>query len=227
MSTALFELAVSVPSRVEELRTLVEKARDIETKDERLYNALCRATCVLLASHLEGFIKDLTEAIVADLNANIEAFSDMPGAVQQTFCEKIAFFEGVKKEEIDERVKQLKAFFVQNTVPVDLNAFTYKESQNKNPSANFIDAAFKKIGIPDILASISGNLFEVVFDNDRRTDYKLLRDLARFRSHFFTFPYRKISARYGLYGVKSKPGSGKPATSLWTVYVGEMLYQPA
>lgn len=185
MRTALFELAISIPSRVQELHALVDQAQTSEQTNELLYNALCRATSVLLASHLEGFIKELTEALMADLNDNLASFSDMPAAIQFTFCEKIAFFEGAKREEIDERIKQLKTFFGQNTVPVDLKAFTYKESPNRNPTANFVDTAFARIGIPDILQSISSPRFEVVFDNDNRTNYILQRDLSRFRANFF------------------------------------------
>jgi hypothetical protein len=78
MSTASFELAQSIPARVDELSVLIRQAKAVQDTQESLYNAVCRACCVLMASHLEGFLKDLSTSITRDLNYNLGGFGQMP-----------------------------------------------------------------------------------------------------------------------------------------------------
>lgn len=220
MSTALFELAGSVTGRVGELYRLTSHAKEYENKNEFLYNSICRSTSVLLASHLEGFIKDLTRSITVDLNYYVGSFSEIPAALQRTFCEKIAFYEGVEKKQIDERIKQLIAFFNKNSVPIDLKIITYKEAANNNPTAAFIDSTMSKFGIPDIVKSISGSKFDAVFDNDTRYRYTLNRDLKRFQSLFYHFPYRSLPE---LYQINFRSGNRRTTPTLWHAYIDEMM----
>ncbi len=219
MSTALFDLAISVPKRIGELHILTDAAKFYERKDEPLYNALCRAASVLIASHLEGFLKDLTSSLVADLSYYHGSFSKMPAAMQRAFCEKIVFYEQTSRLEIDERIKQLIAFFSQNSVPIDMQAFTYKESSNKNATSAFIDKALGRFGVPNIINSISGSRFENVFNNDTRTNYALVRDLKRFRSRLYRFPYLPLPQEYGFQFEKLK-GKGQ---TLWHSFIEEVL----
>jgi len=219
MSTALFELAMATPNRVAELRRLIDHAKDLQDADEALYNSICRAISVLLASHLEGFLKDLTRSLVADLNYYSSGFSALPAALKRAFCEKMAFYEGIDRKQIDDRIRQLIAFFDTNSVPVDLKAITYKEAANKNATSAFIDAAMAKFGIPNITSAISSGSFEVVFDNDPRTDYRLLRDIVRFKSHLYDFPYRELPQRYNF----TFRGQGAPVQTLWHAFIEEVM----
>jgi hypothetical protein len=223
MSTAVFELAISIPGRVKELNTLVEHASECEQENEPLYNALCRATAVLLASHLEGFIKELTSALVADLNFNSGSFNLMPAVLQRTFCERIAYYEGVQQQDVDDRIQQLIAFFSENSVPIDLTAISYKQNPNKNPTANLIDGAFRKLGVPEILGAVSGGRFDVVFDNDKRNNYLLLRDLVRFRSCLYVFPYRRLPTHYSFKFRADKSKSRAQPQSLWLTFIEGIL----
>jgi hypothetical protein len=141
--------------------------------------------------------------------------------VQRTFCEKIAFYEGVTRSEIEERTKQLIAFFSQNSVPIDMKAITYKESPNKNASAAFIDSAMAKLGVPDVVNAIAGGRFDAVFNNDSRANYILIRDLVRFRACLYNFPYRSLPARYPF--VFRKVKVKHPIQSLWHVFIEEVL----
>jgi hypothetical protein len=223
MSTALFELAISLPERVRELDSLVCHARDCEQTNEELYNSLCRATSVLLAAHLEGYLKELTSAILTDLNYNLLAFGNMPAAIQRSFCERLAYYEGVPRPEIDERIKQLVAFFGQNSVTIDFKAISYKENPNRNPSINFIDNAFAKLGVPDIVGAISGGKLDAVFDNDRQTNYLLKRSLLRFRATLFKFPYRPLPADYTFRFRAGKARDRVGEQSLWHAFIEEVL----
>jgi hypothetical protein len=221
MSTASFELAQSIPLRISELNVLIEKARQVETSNEALYNALCRASGVLIVSHMEGFVKDLATSIVGDLNYHLGGFSAMPVAMQRTFCKKIAYFENVPTKEVESRVKQLLVFFGRNSVEIDMKAFTYKENPNKNPSTDLIDSTFEKLGTPNILNSIAIPPFEVVFDNDIATNYRLNRDMRRFVSYLYAFPFKKIPEPYCSAAVNVHKANG--GQSLWHTYVEEVM----
>lgn len=221
MSTAVFLVAQSIPERLGELNLLVRHAESIEAENEPLYNSVCRACCVLIASHLEGFLKELTKAIAQDLHYNYKDFSKMPAAMKRAFCEKIVFFDGVPAKEIEARIKQLLSFFEKNSVAIDLAAFKYKESDNKNPSAAYIDSVFEKIGYSSIIKTISGGRFDFVFKNDERVNYVLLRDLAGFRSKLYLFPYSGLS---GDYSFSSTVGASKSEKdTLWHAYVEDIL----
>lgn len=221
MSTATFDLALSIPNRIEELERLVKHAKAIENIDEPLYNSVCRALSVLLASHLEGFLKELSRAITLDLNFHLSGFSDMPEPMQRAFCNKIAFYENVPNGEIEKRIQQLISFFGKNPVPIAMDAFTYRENANKNPSSAVIDAAMAELGIPNALFSLNRSHFEVVFDNDERTEYLLRRDLRRFRSYLYHFPFRPLPKQYDFN--RSKPPKKSESESLWGSYIQDVL----
>lgn len=221
MSTALFDLALSVPQRIAELNRLIDAAKRCEQDDEPLYNSICRSVSVLLASHLEGFLKELISSLIADMNSFRGGFSHMPAAMQRSFCEKIATYEGVERGDIEDRIRQLIAFFSKNSVPVDMSAFTYKDSANKNPTSAFIDSAMGKFGIPNIVSAVAGGKYDVIFDNDRFSTYILSRELRSFRSRLFHYPYRNMPS---VYRFRFRGGSGmSKVQSLWHAYIEEIL----
>lgn len=219
MSTAAFDTVRAVSARIGELELLVERAKAVEGQDERFYNTLCRACTVLLASHLEGYVKEITRSFILDLNFHLSSFANMPTAMKRSFCRKIALYEGVAAGEIEERTAQLIAFFDQNTVPIDFTSFRYKENSNKNPSPSVLDGAFAKIGIESIVDSIPKGV-EIVFNNDAADNYKVRRDMKRFQAHLFKFPYRTIEPAYKFQRFKRAKGSARP---IWYTYIDGIL----
>jgi|GEM_PF-1287127 hypothetical protein len=249
IKTALYEASASIPDRIAELEVLMDHASTVQLwlengsfdndypfikttvlsqphsaiKGQLLLDSLCRSCCVLLVSHLEGFIKDVNKAIIADLNDNVGEFSSMPESLKRSFCEKIAFYDGVPDDEKNERTKQLLAYFESNTVPINFSAFRYKESSNKNPTSNFIDNSFVKYGIHGLLNTLSKGLLYQVFENDIHKDYKAVRHSRRDRNFLIKFPY-KIYPDYYKFQYKNK----KEATStksLWYDYIDHILNQ--
>lgn len=221
MSTAIFDVAMSLPNRIDELQRLVNLA-DVTLKngDELGYNSLCRACCVLLASHLEGFVKDLSKSLISDFNFNLDSFSKLPPAVKHTFCRRIAFFEGVPEQEVNLRTKQLMSFFDENSVAINMQAFPYKEAENKNPNGDVIESSLKKLGVPAVLFSISGGRFETVFSNDPSSIYLVRRDIVRFRNFLFRFPYRSLPDAYKF---DYSGMGGKQAPTLWHSFINEIM----
>lgn len=219
MTTATFDAVCSIPSRISELELLISNARKSVEVDEALNNALCRACCVLIASHLEGFLKDFTKGLLSDLNYNLKSFQNMPMAMKRTFCRKIAFYEGVPTTDIEKRIKQLIAFFDTHSVTIDLDSFTYKENPNRNPNASFIDAMFERFGINCIVSSLAIPSLEVVFSNDRAGNYLLRRDLKRYRSRLYHYPFAGVEEKYAFARIKKN----EFVETLWHSYVEEIM----
>ena len=219
MSTACFELAREIPSRLSELRILTSHARQSQDSDFGLYNVLCRSCCVLMASHIEGFLKDLTSSLISDLNYYSGGFDKLPEALQNTFCQQIAFYEGVEKRDVITRSKQLRSFFTTNSVPVDLKAFPYRESNNKNASGNFIDSSLEKIGIPKVFNLFSNESFKVVFDNSHRSNYLLYRKMKTSAASAFKFPYVDLKSF-----IADKPPKGESQKeTIWHVFIEDVM----
>jgi hypothetical protein len=223
MSTAVFLVACSIPSRISELSRLTQLAAGEQTRSEDSFNALCRACSVLLASHLEGFLKDLAKSISTDLNYYLKSFSSMPEALKRSFCEKIAFYEGVPAEEVNQRIAQLLAFFSTNSVNIDLHAFTYKENKNRNAGPDVIEAALAKLGVPSVLNSMKNSRLENIFKNDANATHLMRRDLRRFRSLVYRYPYKPLPETYA-FDFKNARGAQKASsTSLWHTFIEEVM----
>jgi len=219
----VFEVACSIPHRMQELNRITSLAHNLVDKDEDSYNTLCRACCVLLASHLEGFLKDLSKSLASDLYFNLQTFAKMPEAMKRSFCEKIAFYEGVPKEDVNQRVKQLIAFFSTHSVAIDFQAFSYKENNNKNPGPDVLETSFEKMGVPAVLHSIAGGRLENIFKNDANLSYILRRDIRRFRSTLYSFPYKPLPNTYAFNFKAAKTAKGKGGNSLWHAFIEEVM----
>jgi len=223
MSTAAFEVACSIPKRIEELNRLTSLALIEESRNEDAYNTLCRACCVLLASHLEGFLKDLGKSLATDLNFYLKSFSRMPEAMKRSFCEKIAYYEGVPADEVNQRTIQLLDFFSANSVAIDLHAFTYKENKNRNTGPDVIESALAKMGVPSVLHSMMNGRLENIFKNDVALTYAIRRDMRRYRSLLYEFPYRHLPPDYAFNYTSARKNKGKAVSSLWHAFIEEVM----
>lgn len=224
MSTALFDTACTIPSRIKELLLLIQLAEDKQkNNDDHSFNSLCRACSVLLVSHLEGFLKDLSKSISADLNFHLANFNSMPEAMKRNFCRNIVFYEGVSEKDLNNRITQLISFFSNNSVNIDLNAFTYKENKNKNPSPDIINATLEKLGIPSVISAMQNSILENIFKNDHRATLIIRRDLRRFRSYTYKYPYRTLPNPYLFNFTTTKTKAGGTKESLWHTFIEEIM----
>jgi len=219
MTTTVFDAVRSIDVRIRELRVLLTAARDLQ--DNRLlYGALCRSISVLLASHLEGFVKDLSRSAIGELNFFRKQFSHMPHSLKRAFCERVVFFEGVDKKYIEKRMAQLLEFFEKNSVAIDLEAFKYLENQNKNAAISSIDETFEKIGIVAIVRSISGGYFEGIFEDSRDKCFMINREIRRRKSLFYKYPY---SSPPKLFNICSIDKAKAKERTIWHDYIDAIL----
>ena len=101
-----------------------------------------------------------------------------------------------------------------------MSAFTYKENPNRNPTSDFIDRAFQELGVPNVIHSLNRGRFQVVFDNDFRTDYQLRRDLIRMRACLYKYPFKSPPSPYNF--SRGKPVE-KKMTSLWHDFIETIM----
>lgn len=222
MSTFLYRLAESLPVKLSEMRAIVSRAQSASETEEELYDILCRAGAVLIATSLEGIIKDINVAIQSDLNEHVASFAAMPVGMQRTFASRILFFEGVSPGDLEKRVNQLVRFFKTNSVNIDMEMFTYKDRDHKNPTANIVDRAFNRYGINSVLHCLSGSKFEAVFSGDKSENIRLRRDIKRMRSTLYKFPYATLPPRYETADWIPVKGQLVP-NSIWNEYLGNIL----
>jgi hypothetical protein len=222
MTTAAFEASSSIVVRMQELRILLNEAKKYERKNTPLYDALCRSSSVLLASHLEGFVKDITKSVRNDLNYNLKEFKRMPVALKREFVKKMSSYEGVSQNDLDSRARQIMAFFDDNHVPIDFEAFARKEIDGKNPSVKNIEQPFSKFGVNNVLSALDSSYFLQVFEGSPAKTHILLREMKRCRSTLHSWPYRIIDEKRFL---GKKPAGAKKASqqSLWVTFIEEIV----
>jgi hypothetical protein len=222
MTTAAFEASSSIAVRVHEIRILLAEAKKHEHDNLPLYEALCRSSSILLASHIEGFVKDITKSVRSDLNYNLKEFKKMPAALKRDFIQRISFYEGVPQKDIDKRIKQFTAFFDDNHVPIEFEAFARKETEGKNPSVKNIEQPFSKFGINEILSALNSDYFLQVFEDSPKKIHLMLREMKRCRSTLYFWPYSSIDKER--FGEMARESGTKPKLqSLWVTFIEEIV----
>lgn len=221
MSTAAYEAIGKIEPRIKELRTLANAARVArDAGHEDIHNAICRSCAVLVASHIEGFIKDIVDSVRLDLNFHLKEFKLLPAALKREFCKNIAHYEGVRTNDVDKRIKQLISFFERNTVPVELDAFPYIENVNKNPKPSSVDAAFGKFGVNGALDALGSNLLLGIFSESAASHFKVKREMIRLKSTLYSFPYTQPNAAIFVEDNSQKRQHGD---NLWHTFLEEIL----
>ncbi|TVP79973.1 MAG: hypothetical protein EA353_04980 [Puniceicoccaceae bacterium] len=207
---------------MQELRVLLNEAKKHENNNLPLYEALCRSSSVLLASHLEGFVKDITKSVRNDLNYNLKEFKNMPAALKREFAKKISTYDGVPQPDLDKRARQIIAFFDDNHVPIDFDAFTVKEIDGKNPSLKNIEQPFSKFGVGDVLSAVDSAYFLQVFEGSPGKTHVLLREMKRCRSTLHAWPYKSIDEKRFSNPITISVKK-KKQQSLWVTFVEEIV----
>jgi hypothetical protein len=71
-----------------------------------------------------------------------------------------------------------------------------------------------------MINSISEGIFEGIFENDHTLTYLLRRDIRRFQSLLYSFPYKPLPIRYSFNHKKTKNNT---AASLWQMFIEEIM----
>ncbi|WP_167647320.1 HEPN domain-containing protein [Mameliella alba] len=220
MSTAAFDASGAIDARMAELLELVKQAKQIDGTNDAARDAICRSCCVMLSSHIEGGITDFCTSAVRDFNYFVNKFSDMPTQLKRSFCQKLAYYEGVPERSINSRVDQLILFFDANSVPIDMEAISYIETPYKNPKPSSIDKPFEKVGVPGVMDALGSEFLLQAFSGNEGKRYLTLRKLKSFRANLFHFPYKKLDSNIF---ADAKAKKGKKAENMWHTFLEEVV----
>lgn len=168
MNTFAYDFFESIEERWREIDLLIENAKDNEEKVE-LYNVCCRAAVILMVANLEGFIKEVVNVVLKDINT-FSSFADAPDKLKITFCN---LFIDIEKH--PDKAKKLISQFDELNVKFKIEPFLF--DNNKNPSPSIIDKICNKFGIHNFFPAIEESNINIVFENDRVESQDLIKDL--------------------------------------------------
>ncbi|CAN5291269.1 hypothetical protein BH11PLA2_BH11PLA2_10930 [soil metagenome] len=142
MPTFINALLNSVGDRWREVDVLLDQAMSEEGKTNlEFHDVLCRASVVLIAAHLEGYIRDCAKAIIEDVN-RFSSFKNSPTTFKRTFCSSFLVAED---ENSNLRVEKLIQTFDDLATKLTHEPFLFdgKNDDHKNASPTVIDKIVK------------------------------------------------------------------------------------
>jgi RiboL-PSP-HEPN len=163
--------------RISEIDCLINLIPDKPTSDNvKTIDSLCRASIVLLCSHLEGFLQDLMEEIIDEINSLTIGFKELPIElyIQHAFPKgklNTNTFDGIFN--FIQEVKSLE----NSNIPIELNKRNFSNTES-NPTPDVINKLFKLIGEENVLDKLNSEILEletqevvVPFFNEEERNY--------------------------------------------------------
>lgn len=221
MSTFMHALFTSLDVRWREVDLLLDKAAAEELcPDLEFHHVLCRAAVVLIAAHLEGFVRDCAKAAVEDVN-RFSSFKRCSDDIKRTFCG--AFVGSDNSKESNQRVKKLMQMLDELNTKLTHDPFLFdgKNDDHKNPSPGVIERVCRNFGVKEVFALLVGSRLEVVFSGLPRDAQDLSRDLfTHLNAGLATFPYVLDPS---LFGLDTRVRSA--TRSLWETFLDDLMKQ--
>lgn len=165
MDTFVFSFACSIEERFKEIDVLINKAAEEEASNSDLYNALCRATIVLIVAHLEGAIKDLAKSVLSDIN-KFSSFQKAPLELKRTFCRSFIDAPPDSKDLQQKTLKLIEVFDgLETKFTPDPFFYESKYGDNKNPSPDVIKKICNNFGIKKVFEWIKNSNIDDIFSS--------------------------------------------------------------
>lgn len=215
MQSNVYSLLISSKERWEEIELLLEKASPTSSDcivEQKFKDSLCRASCVLMVSHLEGFLKDLSKALIDDLNNNL-AYKEMPESIKRTACYHF-LPEGAKTTPhyINRLIEEFS-----NSPSYKLNSEAF-QLDNKNPKEDVVRKIMSYFGIQNIFKNLHQSRFEVIFESYAKAHRYLSRMERISLNTTETFPYRCRTESFNFKGTKYT------GTTLWETFLQDINF---
>jgi hypothetical protein len=219
MDTFVYVFACSMEERFKEIDILIAKAAQEEPHNSDLYDALCRATIVLMVAHLESYIKDVTKSVLNDIN-KFSSFKDAPVELKRTFCR--AYIDAPPdSKELQQKTLKLIDIFDSLETKFTHEPFFYesKYGDNKNPSPDVINKICKNFGISNVFDWIKESKVDDIFSS---TESEISNLVIELRMHVFestiNYPYDIDLNKFGLSNAVIDKGK-----SFYETYLDELL----
>ena len=222
MSTYINDLVKSVDERWKEVVLLINSASKEENKDIQLYDALCRATTLLIVAHLEGFIKDLAKAIIHDVNT-FSSFIVSPTALKRTFCKPYLDSSDDKQKETEQRrlklIELLNGLEPKYVVEPFLIEGIY--GNNKNPSPDIIKKICGNFGVKNIFILINNSKLDAAFSDVSSEVTELINGLKdHIIANTLSYPY---TVDLDIFDIGLSPADGINERSFWETFIDQLL----
>lgn len=218
MSTYLSEVIEKQQGRIEELNTLDKVIQQYiennEVKNAECFNALCRATIVLVSAHTEGFIEDTIEGIIYDINSKGN-FEKASFEMQYNMCLSLLPEKDIGKKITEKQLKELIRVFKENNVKFEKAAFV---SSTKNPNPSVVDRICTLVGFNNFFIILDKSAFiDKVFENSSsQTQYIFSDLLSEARGNTLDFPYKPTTLLQ--YNTFSKTSNG-----FWKSFLDDLV----
>lgn len=190
MSTRVGASLVALGERLDEVGLLLTAAETCENTDKALYASLCRSAQVFLCAHFEGYLNDLIESSLADVNtlADFKAGNPVLKRKMAEYFTKPADEPNPKGgKEIEERTRELISLF-ETTNP----RYERKHLRLvlKNPKESVLNKVCSRYGIEDLMDNLMRSKLDVVFSNTNAENRRLANELKQYASRITrTYPY--------------------------------------
>jgi len=223
MGTFIYDLAYSIEDRWSEIDILIEKASREENSDLAFYDALCRATVVLIVAHLEGFIKDVSRSIIQDINRS-STFKASPQPIKRVFCRSFVDLpSGENKTSAEHRIQRLMDMLDDLDTKFSVEPFLIENNHgnNKNPSPSIIERICTNFGVEGFFSWINSSRLDVVFSGMPSDVINLINEL---RDHLLArtelYPY---TVDFSLFGIREAKNNKSGIRSFWETFLDQVL----
>lgn len=213
IETAVYDFLETADDRWREIELLILKAEE-NKNDMEFYDALCRATIILMAAQLEGFVKDLIKAIISDLNDNVE-FEVLPKAMKKTY---IKYFVD---NDNNHKINSLQDVFKEFRVKLQATPFLL---DHKNAAPGIIEKYVKNFGIEDFFSYLHNSALDILFENEVEHSNKLIEEFKSYLvERIKNFPYTTELDTYNLVKDSIKVNKRNREDFLWVNFLDNLM----
>lgn len=228
METFVHDLVKSIDDQWNEVDVLIEKSAEEQDKNPVLYNALCRATIVLMVARLEGFTKDIAKEILADAN-RFSSFKEIPYPIQATFCKT---FTGAnngddkRTKSVDKQTRDLIELLcgLETKIPHEPFLIESARGNSKNPSPTVINKICVNFGVNHFFSRIEESEQLAIVFKGGKSNLKTLLEKLKKRTLVGTksYPYSINVSEFGINASDAK-GQGRGGTPIWVDFLDDLL----
>jgi hypothetical protein len=221
MPSFVASLFNSLEERFAEIDVLLQAAGTFENTDVKLCDGICRCVVVLQAAHLEGFVRDATKAVVADLN-RFSSFRHLQERTKRTFCKAFIPEDGKDANERTNRLIQLLDG-LDTKLNWEIFLATTDNDGHKNATPTIIEKVFRNFGVRNVFSLLAESSLDDVFSlTNSEIEYFEARLKEHVRKNTLEFPYTIEPKQFGLDTASNTTGNSR---TLWEAFVDDLMYR--
>jgi hypothetical protein len=168
MSTFINLGIISLTERFNEIDLILNEAKKHSENNQDLYDALCRSAQVLLIAHFEGYLKELVQNVLKDIN-HFSSFKVSNKSLKRNHCSY--FVDPLNENSKLHNQKILELIKLFDNLDTKFN-YKYFFSSNKNPKVTVINNIAEYFGIRDFIKYLSKTNLDLVFSNTNKVNIK-------------------------------------------------------